>query len=179
MRPAPRRSTLVRVAVALGSNLGDRRRHLRWAATALAEHLDDLHVSRPERTAPMGVPGPQPDYLNAVAVGRTALSACALLAWLLALEARRGRSRPGPKAPRTLDLDLILYGGDVIDAPGLHVPHPRFRERPFVLGPLAALAPRWRDPITGSTLAALWRASSGRRDVPPPTTGRTTRRRLR
>lgn len=147
----------VRVAVALGSNLGDRAAHLTWAARQLAYLLEGLVVSPFEETAPLDVPDLQPDYLNAVAVGRCRLAAPALLEALLALERLRGRTRPGLRAARTLDLDLVLYGTAVIDEPRLTVPHPRFRERPFVLGPLAALAPRWRDPITGRTLGALWR----------------------
>lgn len=147
-----------RVAIALGSNLGDRRAHLAWAVDALAEHVRDLRVSPFESTAPVDVPDPQPDYLNAVVVGRTALPPDALIAWLLSLEAARGRVRTGPRSARTLDLDLILYGNEVRRTAALTLPHPRYRERDFVLGPLAALAPRWRDPERGETVARLWRA---------------------
>lgn len=147
----------VRVAVALGSNLGDRVAHLTWALGALGAVLTDLRHSPLSNTAPQGVPDPQPDYLNAVAVGDTTLGPRALLECLLQFEVARGRVRPGVRAARTLDLDLILYGNRIIDEPGLQVPHARFRERDFVLGPLAALAPRWRDPVGGQTLAALWR----------------------
>jgi 2-amino-4-hydroxy-6-hydroxymethyldihydropteridine diphosphokinase len=150
-----RRRAGERVAIALGSNLGDRAAHLAWALEALGRHLTELRASPLEETAPLDVPGPQPDYLNAVAVGRTTLEPHTLIGVLLGLEAERGRVRPGPRAARTLDLDLILYGDRVIDDPRLVVPHPRFRERPFVLEPLATLAPRWRDPVTGRTLAAL------------------------
>lgn len=145
----------VRVAVALGSNLGDRNAHLVWALAALADLLTDLRCSPFEDTAPHDVPDVQPDYLNAVAIGRTMLAPRALLEALLRIEAARGRIRPGVRAARTLDLDLILYGQQVIDEPGMQVPHPRFRERAFVLEPLARLAPRWRDPVSGRTLAAL------------------------
>lgn len=149
---------LHRVAIALGSNLGDRAAHLAWAVRALETHIEHLRVSPAVETAPAGVPDQQPDYLNAVAVGDTRLTPRALLEWLLRLEAARGRVRTGPKAARTLDLDLILYDGAVIDEPDLIVPHPRYRDRAFVLEPLARLAPRWRDPRTGETLAGLWRA---------------------
>jgi len=74
---------------------------------------------------------------------------------LHAIESSFGRERPYAGAPRTLDLDLILYGGDVIELPGLIVPHPRFRDRRFVLEPLAELAPEWIDPVTGKTIAEL------------------------
>lgn len=152
-----RRASQTRVAIALGSNLGDRQAHLAWAVAALRDDLERLTVSAFENTAPVAVPDSQPDYLNAVAIGRTRLSPRALLGRLLELEAARGRIRTGTLAARPLDLDLILYGQLLIDEPGLVVPHPRFRERPFVLEPLAALAPRWRDPGTGQTLARLRR----------------------
>ena len=74
---------------------------------------------------------------------------------LRAIEWTFGRERPYIGAPRTLDLDLILYGGEVIDMPGLIVPHPRFRDRRFVLEPLAELVPEWIDPVTGKTIAEL------------------------
>lgn len=147
----------VRVAVALGSNLGDRHGHLAWAVDRLAAVITDVQASQPVETAPVEVAEPQPHYLNAVIVGRTVLPARELLTHLLALEAERGRVRQGVRSSRTLDLDLILYGQARIQERGLEVPHPRFRDRPFVLGPLAQMAPRWRDPLTGRTLAALWR----------------------
>jgi len=156
--PARPATTPVRVAVALGSNLGDRAGHLAWACESLARLLAGFRCSPLENTAPLDVPDLQPDYLNAVAVGRTTLAPRALLEALLRLEVERGRTRPGARAARTLDLDLILYGNLVIDEPGLQVPHPRYRERDFVLGPLAMLAPRWRDPLARETMAALWRA---------------------
>jgi 2-amino-4-hydroxy-6-hydroxymethyldihydropteridine diphosphokinase len=146
------------VAVALGSNLGDRRGHLEWAAERLSTLLADVRLSAIHETTPQGVPGPQPPYLNAAAIGRTTLAPEALLEALLALESARGRTRPSRLAPRTLDLDLILYGRAVIDTPTLTVPHPRFRERAFVLQPLAEIAPDWIDPVTGRTVAALARS---------------------
>jgi 2-amino-4-hydroxy-6-hydroxymethyldihydropteridine diphosphokinase len=155
----PRRLSGERVAIALGSNLGDRAGHLRWALDALGGHLSGLRASGFEDTAPVEVPDPQPDYLNAVAVGRTTLEPHALLDLLLALEADRGRTRPGARAARTLDLDLVLYGNRQIRDARLVVPHPRYLDRPFVLGPLARLAPRWRDPSSGRTLASLARSA--------------------
>lgn len=144
-----------RVAVALGSNLGDRRAHLDYAVASLRTVLRRLTVSTYYDTIPAGVAGPQPLYLNAALVGETALPARALLEALHGIEIARGRTRPHPNAPRTLDLDLILYGGHVIDEPGLAVPHPRFRERRFVLEPLAEVAPDLRDPVTAKTVAEL------------------------
>ena len=150
------RNGLVHVAVALGSNLGDRERYLREAVAELASSIDDLRVSMFQDTDPVGV-GDQPRFLNAAATGRTALPARALLAMLLDLELRFGRERPHPGAPRTLDLDLILYGDQVFDEPALTVPHPRFRERLFVLEPLAEIAADWIDPVTGRTVGELLR----------------------
>jgi 2-amino-4-hydroxy-6-hydroxymethyldihydropteridine diphosphokinase len=144
-----------RVAVALGSNLGDRRGHLDHAVAALQHLLSNLSVSLYYDTVPVGVLGPQPVYLNAAAVGETPLPPRALLDALMAIEGTRGRTRPHPNAPRTLDLDLILFGENVIDEPGLVVPHPRFRERRFVLQPLAQIAPELRDPVSGKTVGEL------------------------
>jgi len=146
---------LDRVAVALGSNLGDRVAHLDHAVARLQRLIRGLKVSRYYETAPVGVSGPQPLYLNAAAVGTTLLSPRDLLVALLAIEEERGRQRPRPNAPRTLDLDLILYGDRAIVEDGLIVPHPRFRERRFVLEPLAEVAPDLVDPETRLTIAEL------------------------
>jgi 2-amino-4-hydroxy-6-hydroxymethyldihydropteridine diphosphokinase len=147
---------VTRVAIALGSNLGDRDRYLRAALAALASSVSQLRASTFHDTAPVGV-GEQPTFLNAAAVGETSLSAQDLLDTLLAIERDEGRVRPFPGAPRTLDLDLILYDDAVIDTPLLVVPHPRFRERRFVLEPLCEIAPDWRDPVTGRTVEELLR----------------------
>ena len=149
------------VAIALGSNLGDREAHLAFAVERLGQLLTNLRVSSAYRTAPVGVPA-QPDFLNAAAIGGCALPPRALLDALLGIEAARGRVRPHPGAPRVLDLDLVLYGDAVIDEPGLRVPHPRFRDREFVLAPLAEVAPDWRDPVSGRTIVELRAALAGR-----------------
>lgn len=153
----------VPVAIALGSNLGDRRGHLLWAVEQLGTILENPRVSHIIETDPFDVPDPQPPYLNAVMTGDTSLTAEALLDALLALERARGRTRPALRAPRTLDLDLILYGQDVISTPALTVPHPRFRDRPFVLRPLAELAADWKDPVTGRTIGQLAASATGDR----------------
>ena len=149
-----------RVAIALGSNLGNRREHLDFAVSKLQALVRNLAVSRYYDTAPVGVSGPQPLYLNAAAVGDTRLSARDLLDALLAIERERGRERPQANAPRTLDLDLILFGDAVVAEPGLTVPHPRFRERRFVLEPLAEIAPEFGDPVTGKKVSELFAALS-------------------
>ena len=143
------------VVVALGSNLGDREAHLAFAVARLSQVLSNLRQSKWYDTAPVGVPHDQPRYLNGVVVGQTSLTARQLLDELLAIEQAAGRTRPSPLAPRTLDLDLILFGSERIQEPGLVVPHPRFRERLFVLEPLAELAPDLVDPETGRTVSAL------------------------
>lgn len=141
--------------LALGSNLGDRQAHLDAAIAKLGRHLLTLRVSAVVETDPVSVPGEQPRFLNAVVVGETTLGPAELLNALQAIEREAGRERPFPGAARTLDLDLILFGDRVIDWPDLHVPHPRFRERRFVLEPLAEIAPGLKDPVTGLTVAEL------------------------
>jgi 2-amino-4-hydroxy-6-hydroxymethyldihydropteridine diphosphokinase len=145
----------VRVAIAIGSNLGDRRGHIAWAAEHLASVLSDPQLSTIIETAPVDVPDDQPPYLNAAMIGWTSMPPLALMQALLQLERQRGRVRPAMRAARTLDLDVILYGDQIIDGPDVIVPHPRFRERAFVLEPLAEIAPDWIDPSTGETVAAL------------------------
>jgi 2-amino-4-hydroxy-6-hydroxymethyldihydropteridine diphosphokinase len=151
---------MVRAAIALGSNLGDRQAALHDAAYQLAAHLAGLTVSDFIDTEPVDV-NDQPRFLNAAAVGGWNGTARALLDLLLRIEQAAGRERPFPGAPRTLDLDLILFGAAVIDEPGLTVPHPRFRERGFVLHPLCQIAPDLLDPVTGRSVADLARALDG------------------
>jgi 2-amino-4-hydroxy-6-hydroxymethyldihydropteridine diphosphokinase len=145
------------VAVALGSNLGDRDSHLRYAVSRLEIFFSDLRVSSFHTTAPFDVPDPdaQPLYLNAAAIGRTSRAPREVLHELLSVERARGRERPHHHAARTLDLDLILYGDSVLHEPDLVVPHPGFRERRFVLEPLAEIAPGLVDPVTGRTVEEL------------------------
>jgi 2-amino-4-hydroxy-6-hydroxymethyldihydropteridine diphosphokinase len=143
------------VAIAIGSNLGDRAAHVRFARDRLALLLTHLETSSTYETEPVGVPAGHGAFLNAAAVGETSLTPDALLDALLAIERERGRERPFPLAPRTLDLDLILFGDVVVETERLKVPHPRFRERAFVLDPLAEIASGLRDPVTGKTVAEL------------------------
>jgi 2-amino-4-hydroxy-6-hydroxymethyldihydropteridine diphosphokinase len=143
------------VAIALGSNLGDRRAHLDWAIKRLSEFLTNLRASSLIETAPVGVPDEQPPYLNAVVVGETTLDPEALLERLMALEQERGRERRSFRAARTLDLDVILYDNQIIKAAEIEIPHPRFRDREFVLRPLAEVAADWVDPVTGKTVENL------------------------
>jgi len=144
-----------RVAIALGSNLGDRRAHLDFAVSRLRASILNLRVSRYYETEPVDAPEPEPLFLNAAAVGDTAAPAREILAMLMAIEQERGRARPFQNAARTLDLDLILLGNVVLNEERLVIPHPRFRERRFVLEPLAEIAPDLVDPVTGSTIGTL------------------------
>jgi 2-amino-4-hydroxy-6-hydroxymethyldihydropteridine diphosphokinase len=153
-RPAGLNSTPL-VAIALGSNLGDRDAHLDYALARLSHFLSNLRTSSRYDTKPVDVVGEQPRYLNAAVVGQTALDVKDLFAAMQDIEQTRGRERPYPNAPRTLDLDLLLYGDAVVSAPTLVVPHPRFRERRFVLEPLAEVAPELVDPVTGLTIREL------------------------
>jgi len=159
-----------RVAIALGSNLGDRRAHLDHAVAALHHLLSNLTVSNYYDTVPVGVVGPHPVYLNAAAVGDTLLPPRALLDALLGIEGTRGRVRPYPNAPRTLDLDLLDYQGQVMTGPALTLPHPRMAARSFVLVPLRDVAPHWRHPVTGQGLPELL-AGLPDRDAPKPLPG--------
>ena len=142
--------------IGLGANLGDPEAQVRRAFAALAELPGTrlLAASSLYRSAPVGVVG-QLDFINAVAGVETTLAARALLESLLAEERRFGRRREFPNAPRTLDLDLLLYGDRVITEPGLIVPHPRMHERAFVLAPLAEIAPDIAIPGKGRAGALL------------------------
>jgi 2-amino-4-hydroxy-6-hydroxymethyldihydropteridine diphosphokinase len=154
--PAARRRRLrCRAWIGLGANLGDTRATLRAAFAALAALPRTRLLDRSSlyRSAPVDAGGP--DYLNAVALIDTGLDADELLAQLLAIERRHGRERPFPNAPRTLDLDLLLYGDAQIASPTLTVPHPRLHTRAFVLAPLAELAPGLCIPGRGAVAALL------------------------
>lgn len=146
--------------VALGANLGDPVRAVRSALDALAgaSGLRLLRASSLYRTAPHEAHGP--DFINAVAEVATTLNAPQLLTALQSIEQAAGRERPFRNAPRTLDLDLLLYGDARIESPSLTVPHPRWRERAFVLLPLAELAPErvpapWLASVAGQRIERL------------------------
>lgn len=145
-----------RVAIALGSNLGNRQAQLLRAVAHLRSDLSDMAVSDFLETDPIDV-GAQPLFLNGAVVGGWHGTARTLLDRLLAIESALGRARPYPGAPRTVDLDLILFGGQVIEQAELWVPHPRFRDRGFVLVPLAQIAADMIDPVSGLTAGELCR----------------------
>ncbi|GAB3110721.1 2-amino-4-hydroxy-6-hydroxymethyldihydropteridine diphosphokinase [Bordetella tumbae] len=134
-------TTIQRAYIGLGANLGDAQATLRTVLEQLCQTTGILHClsSHFYRTAPVDATGP--DYINAVAALDTTLTPLDLLDVLQALENQHGRQRPYKNAPRTLDLDLLLYGDTTMDTPRLTLPHPRMHERAFVLAPLSELAP--------------------------------------
>lgn len=163
-----------RAFVAAGSNLGDREAAIAGAVEALEARsgIDRLRISPLHETAPVGPPG-QGLFLNAVIELRTRLAPRELLEACLDIERRFGRDRrQAPRwGPRTLDLDLLLYGDAVLDEPGLVVPHPRMHERLFVLDPLADLDETVRHPVLDATVAELRRRLRGpERDLEGPPT---------
>jgi 2-amino-4-hydroxy-6-hydroxymethyldihydropteridine diphosphokinase len=145
----------VRAYVGLGSNLGDRAAYLLLGLSALSRLPKTrlLRLSPVYETDPVGPP--QPPYLNMVAELETALSPKGLLAEMLRVEKALGRERRERWGPRTLDLDLLLYGDLVLEEEGLSVPHPRLHERAFVLVPLLDLLPEGRHPLLGQSFAEL------------------------
>jgi len=144
-----------RSAIALGSNLGDSLTILKDALEILAESpsITLKKYSSWYQTAPVGPP--QPDYLNGCALLEVHLTPQDLLETLLGIEAKFGRVRRERNGPRTLDLDLLLFDDLILDTPNLQVPHPRMRERAFVLVPLAEIAPDWVEPVSGKAIAQL------------------------
>ena len=148
-----------RAYIGLGANLGDRDATLERATTLLkaVEGVEVIAVSEFRETDPVGVID-QPRFLNGAAAVETTLSTRELLDALLGIERALGRVRGERWGPRTVDLDLLLFGDEIVDAPGLRVPHPRLHERRFALGPLAELDPELEIPGRGrvsEVLAAL------------------------
>ena len=146
-------------AIALGSNIGDREATLRTAITALRELGTVKAVSRFHETDPVGDTD-QPKFINAAALLETELDPLPLLHALLEIERANGRDRSigPPKGPRTLDLDLLLYGDAILDSPELTLPHPEMHTRRFVLEPLAEIAPLIEHPILHQPVAVLLRS---------------------
>ncbi|MHC4777305.1 MAG: 2-amino-4-hydroxy-6-hydroxymethyldihydropteridine diphosphokinase [Planctomycetota bacterium] len=142
--------------IALGSNQGDRRDNLDHGMSALDALPQTALVKRSSYrwTPPWGL-REQPWFLNAAAAVETALEPRALMDALLSAESERGRVRDVPNGPRTLDLDILLYGDRVVEDEGLFIPHPRMAQRLFVLAPLGEIAPHIVHPVLGETISVL------------------------
>jgi 2-amino-4-hydroxy-6-hydroxymethyldihydropteridine diphosphokinase len=149
------------IYLSLGSNLGDREGHLREAIALVgAEGLRVLRVSSLYETEPMEVRD-QPWFLNLVVEAETDLFPKQVLARIRKIELGLGRRRGRPKGPRTIDIDILLYGESVIETTELIVPHPRLAERRFVLEPLVELVPELRHPVNRRTMRELLAATAG------------------
>ncbi|HUP96716.1 MAG TPA: 2-amino-4-hydroxy-6-hydroxymethyldihydropteridine diphosphokinase [Usitatibacter sp.] len=153
---------MTRAAVALGSNLDDPEAQVRRGFDEIAALPGTtlLARSRLYRTAPVGYVD-QPDFVNACALVETALAPRKLLDELLSIEKRHGRTREFPNGPRTLDLDIVMYGDQVVEGPGLNIPHPRAHERMFVLVPLYEVWPDAVIPGRGPVRTLVVPESSG------------------
>ena len=144
-----------KIYLGLGSNLGEREKMLAEAVRALdSPQLRILRLSPVYETEPVCAAG-QSWFLNLVAEAETDLFPLQLLQRAGKVEAQLKRRRLAPNGPRTIDIDILLFGNFVVDADSLVIPHPRFRERRFVLAPLADLAPHLRDPVTGKSIREL------------------------
>ena len=147
------------VYLGLGSNLGDREAMLQAAVRALeSPRLRILRVSPVYETEPVDVSG-QHWFLNQVAEAETDLFPLQLLHRTAKVETQLGRRRLAPQGPRTIDIDILLYGNSIVTTPALEIPHPRFRARRFVLAPLADLVPGLRHPVTHQTVREMLEAA--------------------
>lgn len=143
-----------KIAIALGSNLGDRLASLRAAVQGLADYMEITAISPVYETPPLYVTD-QPSFLNAAVTGTTKLEPLPLLRAVKDLENDLGRKPSFHYGPREIDIDILFYDDDMVNVPELILPHPRLAEREFVLRPLADIAPDWRHPQTGVKIATI------------------------
>jgi len=157
----------VQTAIALGSNLGESYTILEKALVSLGEVEGINLISRSRWYKTVAIGPPQPDYLNGCAILAITLTPEELLKTVLGIEQDFGRVRRERWGPRTLDLDILFYGDSIIKTPTLEIPHPRLRERAFVLVPLAEIAADWVDPITHQTVQTLLEKTVDNIDIHP------------
>ena len=157
----------VQTAIALGSNLGESYTILEKALVSLGEVEGINLISRSHWYKTVAIGPPQPDYLNGCAILAITLTPEELLKTVLGIEQDFGRVRRERWGPRTLDLDILFYGDSIVKTPTLEIPHPRLRERAFVLVPLAEIAAHWVDPITHQTVQALLEKTIDNTDIHP------------
>lgn len=143
------------VYLSLGSNLGDREKYLREAISRLQELGVIRQISAFYETQPVEVQNEQPWFLNCALAMETVLMPVQFLSRMLALEQSMGRTRTEPKGPRTIDIDIVFFGNDVLDTPELTIPHPAMQQRRFVLEPLAEIAPAVVHPVFKRTVREL------------------------
>lgn len=131
----------MRAVISLGANLGDPRKQVAFAIELIKDFLDEVATSSLYETEPVGVPDEQPNYINAILIGQSELKPLDLMVELLKIEEKLGRKRSFPNAARTIDIDLIDYGGYFMESEPLTLPHPRAHERRFVLEPWLEIDP--------------------------------------
>lgn len=153
-----------RVYLGLGSNLGERAHNIEAAISHLREKVAVDAISSLYETEPVGYAA-QPRFLNAVCAGTTELSPEALLALVKDIEAQMGRKPTFRYGPRLIDIDILFYDGLILETPALTIPHPRLRERAFVLVPLLELAPQLRHPVFSKTIAQMAAEVDGKEGV--------------
>lgn len=144
----------ITVYLGLGSNLGNKKNNILNSLSIMEEEIDIMSVSSLYRTEPWGFKE-QPVFLNAACEAKTTLGPLDLLAYLKSIETRFGRAQSFPNGPRVLDIDILFYGNEVLNAPTLTIPHPRLSERMFVLAPLAEIAPALLHPTLEKTISEL------------------------
>ena len=156
--------TMTTAYLGLGSNLGDRENNLRMAVSLFRQQVSLLALSSVYETEPWGYI-PQPTFLNLVCAVETSLSPQGLLALAQGVERDLGRVSTFRYGPRTMDVDILLYGDEVIETPDIQIPHPLFSERAFVLVPLVEIAPSLVHPALGKSIAKLFKEVSGKEKV--------------